>query len=115
MRPLAAYACMTLLLAGCSGLSPFGGSGGGERSRAPANAVAYQCEGGKRFHLRYLNNRESAWIIFPEREIRLDKVASGAGVRYSNAGMALEIAGDTASLNDGPNVAYTGCKTGRGA
>jgi membrane-bound inhibitor of C-type lysozyme len=102
--------CSFLLLAGC-GLWPFGDSGR-ETSRAPADATEYQCEGGKRFYLRYLNNGESAWIIFPERQFRLDKVASASGTRYAYGSSALDVTRDTLTLNDGSTGTYTGCKAG---
>jgi membrane-bound inhibitor of C-type lysozyme len=110
MRPASALiACSFALLAGC-GLWPFGETNS-ERSRAPADATAYQCEGGKRFYLRYLNNAQSAWVIFPEREFRLDKAPSASGTRYVQGPAVLEVTGDTLNLVDGPGIRYTNCKT----
>src|SRR4030088_2556420 len=85
---LAAPALLSLLVAGCGGMSlptlwPLG-ERDLERSRVPANSITYLCAGGKRFYLRYLDNGAAAWVILPEREFRLDKVAGDAGTRYGN-------------------------------
>ncbi len=100
-----------LVMSGCGGVDlwPFG-TKEGERSRAPADATEYRCDAGKRFYLRGVKDGASAWVILPEREFRLDKVASASGARYSNGSATLETKGDAASLNDGPGAVYTGCR-----
>ena len=111
MKRLAAV--LAVCLAGCGGLPNLWplSSSERERSRAPANATEYQCDAGKRFYLRTLDNGASAWIIFPEREFRLDKVAGPAvGSRYTNGSAVLEMNGDQASLTDGPAIAFRDCK-----
>ena len=107
-----ASACLVLFIAGCGSVNlwPFGGEGAQERSRAPANAAEYQCDAGKRFYVRYLDGGSSAWVILPEREFRLDKVAAGSGTRYGNGSATLEVNGSEASLADAPAIAFTGCK-----
>jgi len=61
--------------------------------------------------VRTLDNGASAWIIFPEREFRLDKAAAPAdGTRYTNGSAVLEMKGDQASLTDGPAIAFRNCK-----
>lgn len=92
-----------------SGLWPFGEERNLERSRVPPNSVTYQCAGGKRFYLRLLDNGAAAWVILPEREFRLDRVA-GDATRYSNGKAVLTVNAQEASLNDGPALGYTGCK-----
>ncbi len=107
---LPALACVTLLLTGCGGFNlwPFGGEE--NQTRTLSDATEFQCAGGKRFHVRYLDNGGAAWIIFPEREFRLDKAASAAGTRYSNGIAVLEVNGNEATLADGSASAFTGCK-----
>lgn len=102
--------CLALFLSGCSGFSlwPFGDKGG-ERSNIPADATEYQCDAGKRFYVRDLENGAAAWVIYPERQVRLDKVA-GSSTRYSNSVAVLEINANEAQLNDGPSISYKGCK-----
>lgn len=98
-----------LLLSGCGGVKmwPFGEDKAADAPRGPAGATAYQCEGNKRFYVRYEDKGATAWVIYPDREISLSK---SAGSRYSNGVAVLEINGDSATLNDGPTVAYSGCK-----
>ena len=104
------------LLAGCGEMKvkvwPFGGDSGiQERSRAPANATEYQCAGGKRIYLRRLDGGDAVWLILPERELRLDRIGTD-GTRYGKGAMVLQLAENTATLNDGATSPVTGCKTG---
>lgn len=101
-------ACLLLPACGSVDLWPFGGEKARELSRAPANATEYQCAGGKRFFVRPLEG--AAWVILPEREFRLDKVAGGDGSRYGNGIAVLELGGGEASLTDRAAIAYAGCK-----
>ena len=109
---LLAPLCLALLLSGCGSLNlwPFGGNGATERSGRPANATQYVCKGGKNFYVRMLDNGNAAWIIYAEREFRLDKVESKAGMRYSNGIAVLEFNGNQVSLQDGPTISVTDCK-----
>jgi len=103
-----------LLLAGCGGMDgvkvwPFDSSGSAPQARKLANATEYQCEGNKRFHVRMMDNGETAWLIYSDREIGLAKSSSASGTRYTNGVAVLDINGGEASLRDGA-AAYTGCK-----
>lgn len=106
---LPAAASISLVLAGCGGFSiwPFGDRDQGQAG-VPANATHYLCAAGKSFYLRYLDNG-AAWVIYPDREVRLDKLATEPGNKYSNGIATLEITGNDATLSDGPSVVYTGC------
>lgn len=110
--------CLALLLSGCGGVNvnlwPFGEGSVEERSRVPANATAYQCEGGKRLYVRYLDNGAAAWVIFREREFRLDRVGAGPGARYTNGNAVLETSDKETTLNDGPAIVFTRCKVASG-
>ena len=105
----------TFVLGGCGSFKmnvwPFGESSTIERSRGPENATEYRCDGGKGFYVRYLDGGAAAWVIYPDRQVRLDKVAGAAGGRYSNGIAVLQLDGDRVSLNDGPAIAYIGCKS----
>jgi len=81
-----------------------------ERSRAPANATAYQCDGGRRLYVRMLDNGTAAWVILPEREIRLEKTGAAAATNYAYRGTLLEIKGTEAALFEGSRPLLTGCK-----
>ena len=111
-HPALALSAILLLLAGCSSIenyNPFGDSKPAE-ARKPENSTEYQCNGGKHFYVRMLDKGNAAWLIYPDREVNLDKIAGGAGTRYSNGIAVLDINGAEATLNDGPGLAYTGCK-----
>lgn len=114
LKCMTGLACLALL-AGCGDINvkkyiPFTGDGPQERSRTPANATEYQCNGGKRFYVRTLDGGAAVWLILPEREVRLNKL--GADMRYSNGIAVLEISGNTATLTDGAASSFAGCKTG---
>lgn len=104
---------MLVLLSGCGSVSvwnPFAGDKPQSQSGGPANATEYQCDAGKKFYVRLLDNGSTAWLIYPDREFGLNKVTGGSGVRYTNGIAVLNINGNEATLNDGPAIAYTGCK-----
>jgi len=112
-QALPAIACLSLVMAGCSSVKvdnlwPFGVKEQ-DAARIPPGATGYLCAGGKSFYLRYLDNGGAAWIIFPNREFRLDK-ANSAGTRYSNGIASLDFNGDEATLTDGSAISFTGCK-----
>lgn len=103
-----------LALSACSSMDmsmdkvwPFKEEGPGQPKRL-AGTTEYQCEGGKRFHVRLADSGNTAWLIYPDREVALAKQASAT--RYSNGVATLEINGSDATLKDGPSIAYNGCK-----
>ncbi|HZQ72861.1 MAG TPA: hypothetical protein VFB08_08085 [Burkholderiales bacterium] len=96
------------LLAGCSVMDMVLQTRELPRSRVPPNSTEYRCDGGKSFFVR--TEGSAAWVIFPEREFRLDK--AGGGNRYENRVAHLELDGEQASLTDGPD-SYSGCKVFR--
>ena len=106
----AALVCATLALGACGSLDllSFGGVKEQDTTRPPPGATAYQCDAGKQLYVRYLDNGAAAWVILSERAFRLDKAGSGA--RYSNGSDTLEVDGDAATLSEGANVSYAGCK-----
>ena len=104
-------AASAAIVAGCGGgLWPFG-SDSKELSRVPANATEYRCNNDRRFYARWLDGGAAVWVIYPEREFRLDKVAGAERARYSNGAALLENNEGEVSLRDG-NVAFTGCQAG---
>ena len=110
---LRAVLLAVVLLSGCGSISlwPFGESAGTELSRKPANATEYLCEGGKVFYVRAIDEN-SIWLIAPDREIRLGKLAAdGETSRYGVGKIVLELRGPAASLID-PPAQFAGCKRG---
>jgi hypothetical protein len=102
--------CVAALLSGCGGinLSPFGEPRATESSRKPANAAEFRCEGGKQFYVRTLD-AGAVWLIAPDREIRLEKLAGSTGTVYGVGKLRLELAEQSATLLD-PPAQYLGCK-----
>lgn len=104
---------VTVLLSACGGIdkyNPFSESKPTPVYR-PENATEYQCDKNKRFYVRMQDKGNAVWLIYPNREVNLDKVTGGADTRYSNGIAVLDINGTDATLTDGPDIAYTGCKT----
>jgi len=103
-------ASMLAMLASCSSysLNPFR-SGSEEQSRAPQNAVAYECDGGKQFYVRMLNNGNDAWLIYPDHEVNLTNSTDNKN-RFTSGVITLLVNGDDTTLNDGEKVSYTACK-----
>jgi membrane-bound inhibitor of C-type lysozyme len=103
---------ISLFVAGCGSINiwPFGESKSQSVSRGPENATEYRCDGGKLFHVRTLDAGKSVWVILPDRQVRLDRVATEAGNRYSNGIATLNIGDAGATLTDGPAISFSGCK-----
>jgi len=108
----AALLCV-LFTAGCAvNVNPLSWWGGPEE-QAPARlagATLYECEGSKRFAVRYGGAGQSAMVILPDREFRLDPVASASGARYTNGRSTLNTQGDEALLEDGGTPLYAKCR-----
>jgi hypothetical protein len=102
---------LVLSFAACSSVdkyNPFTESAPAEAYK-PANATEYICEGNKRFFVRMLDKENAVWLIYPDREVRLEKMAEGTTTRYTNSVAVLEIIDTKASLSDGPNISYVLC------
>jgi membrane-bound inhibitor of C-type lysozyme len=117
MKHLSGSTCLaligvSLLITGCGSINiwPFGESKSQSVSRGPENATEYRCDGGKLFHVRTLEAGKSVWVILPDRQVRLDRVAAEAGNRYSNGIAVLNIGDAEATLTDRPAISYSGCK-----
>src|SRR5262245_34882152 len=96
----------TLALAGCGGSSsswmPWSktpSDTGGPRT--PAGATAYGCDNSKRLLVRYEAGGKSAWVIYPDREFRLDRTESGSGERFSRGSTTLATKEGEAMLMEG--------------
>ena len=110
-RSILPLTCLALALTGCSSVNlwPFDSSNPSGQSRTPANSTEYLCSNGKHFYVRLMDNGNTAWLIYPDREVGLNKSAS-AGNRYSNGVAMLELNGNDTTLTDGKQISYSGCK-----
>ena len=103
---------LSTLLAGCGSMKvwPFGEEASKELPGQPPNSTAYECEGGRKFYVRMLEQGNTAWLILPLREVGLAKTESASGVRYSNGISTLHLKGDEAVLEESPDNVYKSCK-----
>jgi membrane-bound inhibitor of C-type lysozyme len=100
------------VLSGCASVSnvnlwPFGDDKPAGRS-GPENATEFQCDGNKHFYVRYADNGNTAWVIYPDREVALTKDAGRT--HYTNGIAVLDVNGAEASLKEGQSINYSGCK-----
>ncbi len=115
MRPamLAASIAAALLTTGCAvNMNPITWWSGPEE-QAPARlagATLYECEGSKRFAVRYGSAGQPAMVILPDREFRLDPAVSASGTRYTNGHSTLSTQGGEALLEDGGATLYAKCR-----
>lgn len=104
-------ALLSALLSACS-LWPWGGDSE-RRVGPPPDATVYKCEGDRQLIVRYVDAK-SAMVVLPEREFRLDQVASAAGATYSNGRTTLVTQGNETRLEEGDKPLFVNCITGAG-
>jgi hypothetical protein len=107
----AALALSAALVSGCSGSwLPWARSDEEQPKRLPQGAVELGCAQGKKLVLRYAPDGKSVWVFFPDREFRLDRVATSASERYSNGASTLVAEGDALAFDDEGARQYSDCK-----
>jgi membrane-bound inhibitor of C-type lysozyme len=100
-------------LAGCGGSGgwlPWSKSSGDGGPYTPPGATAYACEGGKRLLVRFESDAKAAWVIYPDRQLRLDRVTSASGQEFSRAGTTLAVKEGDTMLVEAGSVQFSGCK-----
>jgi membrane-bound inhibitor of C-type lysozyme len=103
-------------LAACSGsFWPFARDGSATTVGIADGATQYTCADGKRLLVRYAADGKSAWIIYPNREFRLDQVPSGSGERFTNGVSTLHTKRDAATLEEGGSRLFVDCRRNQGA
>ena len=107
-----AAAAAIVILQGCSGgWWPFGRSGGEQAGRIPEGATEYSCAQGRRLIVRYAADAKSAWIIFPDREFRLDR--TGSSERYTNGASTLVVQEDGVTLDVEGGNRFEDCRAAK--
>mgnify|MGYP001585238354 CR=1 FL=1 len=104
-----------VLIAGCGTLERLWSGGPIEQKRVPAGVTAFNCDENKKLLVRFDPAGKAAWVIFPEREFRLDLVPDAPGARYSNGRTTLATQGDGASLEEAAAVMFANCKRSAGS
>lgn len=109
------FSLVVVTLAGCSSswLPWSTSSGGAGGPYTPPGATGYACEGGKRLLVRFESDAKSAWVIYPDRQLRLDRVAAASGDEWSRAGTTLSVREGEAALTEGGAVQFAKCKPER--
>ena len=109
LRNALAVSIAAAVLAGCGWL-PWSTSSGNTGPYTPPGATAYACEGGKRLLVRFESDAKSAWMIYPDRQLRLDRVTSAPGQEFSRAGTNLSVKEGDTTLTEGGAVQFARCK-----
>lgn len=115
---ICAAALAGAMLGGCGGMSanmnPMNWWSGGPQERSPqrlAGATRYVCDGGRQFAVRFGGDgQQSAMVILPEREFRLDPVPGASAGLYSNGRSTLITKGDEVSLEEAGSALFANCK-----
>ena len=110
---IAAIGAAALLTACGGGWWPFGGTPSDPATRVPPGATEYACAGSKRLLVRYTPDGKSAWVIYPDREFRLDRVGGSSGDRYTNGVSTLSVQGEEVMLEEAGARLFTECKRGQ--
>jgi membrane-bound inhibitor of C-type lysozyme len=100
------------VLAGCGGggWSPWSKSSGSAGPYTPPGATAYACAGGKRLLVRFESDAKAAWVIYPDRQLRLDRVTAASGQEFSRAGTTLTVKEGETMLTEAGALQFAGCK-----
>ena len=106
---LLAAAVLTALAAGCGTVERMWG-GATEQKRVRPGVTEYTCDANRKLLVRFDAGVKAAWVIFPEREFRLDQVPAASGAQYSNGRTTLATHGDEASLEEASAVTFANCK-----
>jgi membrane-bound inhibitor of C-type lysozyme len=105
---------LAVLIAGCGTVERIWSGGPTEQKRVRPGVTEFSCDSNKKLLVRFDAGSKSAWVIFPEREFRLDQVPGASGVQYSNGRTTLASTGDEASLEEGSVVTFANCKRATG-
>ena len=107
---VAALGAATLLTACGGSWWPLGRKAADESTRIPAGAIEYTCVDGKRLLVRPTADGKFAWVIYPDREFRLDRVAADSGDRFTNGVSTLSTQGEETMLEEAGTRLFVDCK-----
>lgn len=95
---------------GCATVERMWSGGPTEQKRVRAGVTEFSCDANRKLLVRFDAAGKTAWVIFPEREFRLDQVPGASGLQYSNGRTTLSTQGDEASLEEASAVTFANCK-----
>ena len=108
-------AVLIALAAGCGSVERLWGGGPAEQKRVRAGVTEFSCDSNKKLQVLFDAAGKTAWVIFPEREFRLDAVPGGSGAAYSNGRTTLTATAEGTRLEEGSSVTFANCKRAAGA
>ena len=107
-------AVLVSFTSGCGTVERLWSGGATEQKRVRTGVTEFKCDANKKLLVRFDAAGKTAWVIFPEREFRLDLVTDAPGARYSNGRATLATQGDEASLEEAAAVTFANCKRSAG-
>jgi hypothetical protein len=96
--------------AACSMITDLWTGGPKELPRVREDALSMSCDAGRTLVVRIEPEGKAAWIILPEREFRLDRVANSADTRYTNGRTTLVVTDDRLSVEESGVPAFSNCR-----
>jgi hypothetical protein len=101
---------LSFVLSACStNWLPWARSDEEQPKRLPEGAVEFQCAQAKTLLVRHAADGKSVWIFFPDREFRLDRIASSANERYSNGATTMTVESEGIALDADGTRLYAAC------
>jgi hypothetical protein len=103
---LPGLAALLLTLGGCSMVERLWSSGPRELPRVRDGAIDFRCDANRALTVRP-DGAAAAWLVMPDREVRLDSVAPG---RFANGRSTLTLRDGEATLEEGGATTFANCK-----
>lgn len=105
---------ITILAAAMSGCTsswlPWGQADKELPRRLPDGAVEFACAQGRSLVLRHAADGKSVWVIYPDREFRLDRTGATSVERYTNGLTTLTVEPDGIAIDGDGTRQFAGCK-----
>ena len=105
----------SILLASCAGIvfepekvEDFFSWGDNEQDQIPKDAIMYECKAKNRFFIKYLDDKKTIWIVFPEREFKLYQDEANPAI-YTNSLTTLELSNENTLVKDQKGIVYENC------
>jgi hypothetical protein len=105
----------SIVLASCAGIvfepekvEDFFSWGDTEQDQIPDDAIMYECKAKNRFFIKYLDDKKTIWIVFPEREFKLYQDEVNPAI-YTNSLTTLELSNENTLVKDQKGIVYENC------
>ena len=105
----------SIFLSSCAGIvfepekvEDFFSWGDTEQDQIPDDAIMYECKAKNRFFIKYLDDKKTIWIVFPEREFKLYQDEANPAI-YTNSLTTLELSNENTLVKDQKGIVYENC------